>query len=160
MKRGSWRMQKLAGERLSKRVTGNNTVKLPTTPRPPASRRSAPLWMRGASYVLLGLVVAVSALGQQPSHPPDDESLAYSPRTKTGPLQSVTPDDLQTLSPLEDRIGRNEFAEALPELTRYVKEHPRSPRGHYDLGYLYFRTHQIGDSIRELSRSLQLNVDD
>src|SRR6266567_4892470 len=110
MKRGSCRMPRLAGERLSKRVTGNNTIKMPTTPRPPASRRSAPLWMKGASYALLGLAVALPALGQQPSHPPDDESLAYSPRTKTGPLQSVSPDDLQTLSPVEDRIARNEFA--------------------------------------------------
>jgi tetratricopeptide (TPR) repeat protein len=119
----------------------------------------ASYWMKGA-VTLLYLVVTLAAFGQEPPRQQDDDSLTYSPRTITGTLEVIGSDDLRALTPLEEKIGRNEFAEVLPDLTRYVKEHPDSPRGHYDLGYLYFRTHQVGDSIRELSRSLQLNVND
>ncbi len=137
-----------------------NSATKPAASNPSARRRFAPSWMKGASCALFCLLAAVSAGGQQPTRQPDDDALTYSPRTITGNLEPLSPDDLQALSPLEERIARNEFAEVLPNLTQYVKLHPDSPRGHYDLGYLYFRTHQVGDSIRELSRSLQLNVND
>lgn len=124
---------------------------------------------RGVSALSLARPVALAfaltitslALGQQtPPAQQQEDSIGYSPRTITGTLETVGPDDFRALAPLEDRIARNEFTEVLPDLTRYLSAHPDSPRAHYDLGYLYFRTHQIGDSIRELSRSLELNVND
>ena len=125
-----------------------------------ARRCTATSWTMFASCAILCLVAAVSAPSQQPPRQPEDDSLSYSPRTITGTLEPLSPDDLQALGPLEDQIARNEFAAVLPDLAQYVKKHPDSPRGHYDLGYLYFRTHRVGDAIRELSRSLQLNVND
>jgi tetratricopeptide (TPR) repeat protein len=61
------------------------------------------------------------------------------------------------LNEVEADIDANKFAESEPRLNGYIKDHPDSSRAHYDLGYVQFRTHQIGPSIRELSKSLELN---
>ena len=61
------------------------------------------------------------------------------------------------LNEVEADIDANKFAESEPRLNGYIKDHPDSSRAHYDLGYLQFRTHQIGPSIKELSKSLELN---
>ena len=61
------------------------------------------------------------------------------------------------LDRVEADIDANKFAESEPRLNGYLKEHPDSSRAHYDLGYVQFRTHQIGPSIKELSKSLELN---
>jgi tetratricopeptide (TPR) repeat protein len=61
------------------------------------------------------------------------------------------------LNEVEADIDANKFAESEPRLNGYIKDHPDSSRAHYDLGYVQFRTHQIGPSIKELSKSLELN---
>jgi len=43
-------------------------------------------------------------------------------------------------------------------LLQYLKDHPGSWRAHYLQGYVLFRSRKVGDSIRELARSLELNV--
>jgi tetratricopeptide (TPR) repeat protein len=58
---------------------------------------------------------------------------------------------------VETDINRNHFDAVEPRLNDYVKAHPDSSRAYYDLGYVHFRTHKIGLSIKELSRSLELN---
>jgi tetratricopeptide (TPR) repeat protein len=63
------------------------------------------------------------------------------------------------LASIEDAVAGGQFEKAVPGLQAFVRDHPDSPRAHYDLGYVLFRTHQMGPSIKELSRSLQLNVD-
>jgi len=68
--------------------------------------------------------------------------------------------DDDTLKPLENLIQKGQYEQARPGLERYVKDHDGSAQAHYDLGYVDFRTHQIGGAVRELSRSLQLNVND
>lgn len=61
------------------------------------------------------------------------------------------------LDRVEADIDANKFAESEHRLNGYIKDHPDSSRAHYDLGYVQFRTHQIGPSIKELSKSLELN---
>ena len=41
----------------------------------------------------------------------------------------------------------------------YLKEHPNSWRAHYIQGYVLFRMRKVGDSIKELAKSLELNAD-
>ena len=64
------------------------------------------------------------------------------------------------LDAIEKDIAANKFSDARSPLNDYLKEHPQSARAHYDLGYVLFRTHEIGASIKEVSKSLQLNIND
>jgi tetratricopeptide (TPR) repeat protein len=61
---------------------------------------------------------------------------------------------------LEDKIQQGQYEETVQGLKSYLQEHPNSAQAHYDLGYVYFRTHVIGSAVNELSRSLQLNDKD
>ena len=61
------------------------------------------------------------------------------------------------LKGVEADIDANRFAETESRLNDYLKDHPDSSRAYYDLGYVQFRTHQIGSSIKDLSKSLELN---
>jgi Flp pilus assembly protein TadD len=62
------------------------------------------------------------------------------------------------LREVEREIAANRFQESEPRLKAYLKEHPDSSRAHYDLGYIQFRTHNVAASIKELSKSLELNA--
>ena len=55
-------------------------------------------------------------------------------------------------------IRRGEVQEVEPLLGEYVKEHPRSSWGWYALGYSQFAQQKIGDSIKALAKSLELDV--
>jgi tetratricopeptide (TPR) repeat protein len=57
----------------------------------------------------------------------------------------------------EALIAASKFTEAESRLNAYLTDHPDSSRAYYDLGYLQFRTHKIGPSIKQLSKSLELN---
>src|SRR5688500_7070409 len=59
---------------------------------------------------------------------------------------------------LERYIKDARWAEVEPLLTEYLKERPKSSWGWYALGYTYFAQKKIGDSIKALARSLQLDV--
>src|SRR6266849_4075714 len=73
-------------------------------------------------------------------------------------IQKPGPGDVDALlEEVERDIAGNKFADAETRLGGYLKDHADSWRAHYDLGYVQFRTHKIGSSIRELSRSLELN---
>lgn len=61
------------------------------------------------------------------------------------------------LDGVEADIDANKFADTESRLNDYLKDHPDSARAYYDLGYVQFRTHQIGSSIKDLSKSLELN---
>jgi Flp pilus assembly protein TadD len=54
-------------------------------------------------------------------------------------------------------IAADKFQESETRLHACLKDHPDSPEAHYDLGYIQFRTHNMGSSIKELSKSLELN---
>jgi tetratricopeptide (TPR) repeat protein len=59
----------------------------------------------------------------------------------------------------EADIDLNRFDEIESRLNDYLKGHPNSSRAYYDLGYVHFRTHKVGQSIKELSKSLELDPD-
>jgi len=55
-------------------------------------------------------------------------------------------------------IRQDKYNEVELPLLQYLKDHPGSWRAHYLQGYVLFRSRKVGDSIRELARSLELNV--
>ena len=67
-------------------------------------------------------------------------------------------DDVARVSELERYIKDAKWAEVEPLLTKYVEERPKSSWGWYALGYTYFAQKKIGESIKALARSLQLDL--
>jgi tetratricopeptide (TPR) repeat protein len=67
-------------------------------------------------------------------------------------------DDQTRVAGFEDYIREGKFQEVEPMLTSYVKDHPRSAWGWYALGYSQFAQKKIGDSIKSLAQSLNLDV--
>ena len=59
---------------------------------------------------------------------------------------------------VERDIAANKFQQSESRLLAYLKDHPDSSKAHYDLGYIQFRTHNVAASIKELSKSLELNA--
>ena len=54
--------------------------------------------------------------------------------------------------------AQGQYKEVEPLLAEYVKERPRSSWGWYALGYSLFAQQRIGESIKALARSLELDV--
>ena len=79
--------------------------------------------------------------------------------TEPAALAKVGDDDPAKVSELEGYIRQGRFEEVEPLLAGYVKEHPGSSWGWYALGYSQFAQKKIGDSIKSLSESLRLNVE-
>jgi superkiller protein 3 len=67
-------------------------------------------------------------------------------------------DDLERIKTFEGSIEHEKFDELEPQLLTYLVAHPDSWRAHYIQGYVLFRQRKVGDSIRELAKSLELNV--
>ena len=67
-------------------------------------------------------------------------------------------DDLARVSELERYIKDAKWVEVEPLLTKYVEERPKSSWGWYALGYTYFAQKKIGESIKALAKSLQLDL--
>lgn len=68
-----------------------------------------------------------------------------------------TKDSDANLEAIENDISANKFQDVEPRLQGYLQAHPESAKAHYDLGYVQFRKHDVRSSIRELSKSLELN---
>jgi tetratricopeptide (TPR) repeat protein len=77
--------------------------------------------------------------------------------TATGINRRGGEDSDGVLKEVESNIAANKFQESEARLNLYLKGHPDSAKGHYDLGYVQFRTHNMGSSIKELSKSLELD---
>src|SRR6266404_5923334 len=69
----------------------------------------------------------------------------------------ATSDDSQRVAEFEDYIRAGRFKEVDPLLAAYVKEHPNNSWGWYALGYSLFAQQKIGESIRALAKSLELD---
>lgn len=75
-------------------------------------------------------------------------------------------DDVRRLAAIGTDIRDARYVAVEPILRDYLQEYPSSWRAHYDLGYVLFRIHggklsladAIKESIKELSRSLELNI--
>jgi tetratricopeptide (TPR) repeat protein len=70
----------------------------------------------------------------------------------------VGTDDPARMGELEGYIRDSRFKEVEPLLSAYVKDHPQSSWGWYALGYSWFGQQRIGESIRALAKSLQLDL--
>jgi Flp pilus assembly protein TadD len=75
-------------------------------------------------------------------------------------LTAVVPgiDDMTRVAELETYIREGKYADVEPLLAAYVKERPQSSWGWYAIGYSQFAQQKIGDSIKALARSLQLDI--
>ena len=62
------------------------------------------------------------------------------------------------MAELEGYIRDGKFTEVEPLLAEYVKERPKSSWGWYALGYSLFAQQKIGDSIKALAKSLELDI--
>ncbi len=92
----------------------------------------------------------------------------YSAKSRSS-LQSRTPvgeltpnrdvDDVGQIKNFEASIDQDKIDEVEPLVLAYLKEYPNSWRAHYIQGYVLFRMRKIGDSIKELAKSLELNVE-
>jgi superkiller protein 3 len=68
-------------------------------------------------------------------------------------------DDPVELQALADGIAQGRFQEIEPRLVAYVRARPASSQAHYFYGYVLFRQLRLGDAIRELAKSLELNTE-
>lgn len=80
------------------------------------------------------------------------------PFQQTNELLPNVEDDLNQIRSFEAAIDNNEYEKLEPTVFNYLKQYPTSWRGYYIHGYIFFRMRKFGDSINELSRSLELNV--
>jgi Flp pilus assembly protein TadD len=67
-------------------------------------------------------------------------------------------DDPQTVRVMETLIRERKFQEAELHLVAYLEQNPKSAWGWYALGYSQFGQKKIGESIRSLAQSLQLDI--
>ena len=67
-------------------------------------------------------------------------------------------DDRARMTELEGYIRDAKWTEVEPLLMKYVAERPKSSWGWYALGYAYFAQKKIGESIKALATSLQLDL--
>ncbi len=81
---------------------------------------------------------------------PTDDWTNSKPKTIT--------DDSAKIAEFEDYIRACRFKEVEPLLTDYVSERPKSSWGWYALGYSQFAQQKVGESIKSLSKSLQLDI--
>jgi tetratricopeptide (TPR) repeat protein len=79
--------------------------------------------------------------------------------TEPASLAKTGDDDPAKVSQLESYFRESRFQEVEPLLAGYVKEYPGSSWGWYALGYSQFAQQKIGESIKSLSESLRLNVE-
>lgn len=97
-----------------------------------------------AAWVAFCSIAPASAAAASPA--PQSDVPAQNSRGSSSALEDAEAD-----------IAANKFAEAEPLLNTYLRGHPDSSKAYYDLGYVQFRTHKIGPSIKHLSKSLELN---
>jgi tetratricopeptide (TPR) repeat protein len=67
-------------------------------------------------------------------------------------------DDPGRVVEFERYIREARYAEVEPLLAAYVAERPQSAWGWYALGYAYFAQQKLGEAIKTLARSLELDV--
>jgi protein O-GlcNAc transferase len=118
-------------------------------------------WVGQIACLLLTFAICVLCLGSQDDASKQDKGASSLPvRAADSPVQTANVDTPKLLKPLEDLIEQGQYQQTVQGLENYLRDHDNSAKAHYDLGYVFFRTHKIGGAVRELSRSLQLNDKD
>jgi tetratricopeptide (TPR) repeat protein len=126
------------------------------------------LSLKMALFVVLWLVLrrpANAALRTPQDAAPSSSNL---PAESIPGSYAANQDDATKLAAIESEISKEKYLEVQPSLRAYLDNHPLSWRAHYDLGYVLFRARggplqlqdALKESIKELSRSLELNVND
>jgi len=106
----------------------------------------------------LDAILKESALAQN-AHADSGSNLVSEPRSSTDePILRADGDDLDEIQSFEGLVEQEKWDRVEPLLLIYIKEHPNSWRAHYIQGYVLFRIYKVGDSIRELAKSLESNV--
>ena len=123
----------------------------------PRERANCTLLPHGGCLLIAATVMPLAFASQKDT---PSEGKATSGVTTPSPDRPAQAAEDDTLKPLENLIQQGQYQQAKPGLERYLKDHDGSALAHYDLGYVDFRTHEIGGAVRELSKSLQLNVKD
>jgi len=144
------------------RITGRwrtgrkNPIGLLTTSAPgPGFARAIP-----AILLLVFLAAAPPCLRGQQTPDQDQGAASLAARSLDSPAPMAKSDPPEELASLENLIELGRYQQAIPGLQRYLQEHDGSAKAHYDLGFVFFRTHEISGAVRELSRSLQLDDKD
>jgi tetratricopeptide (TPR) repeat protein len=142
-------------------IAGRNPDRAARPANPRSAGTSACGWVGRIVCLLLTSAIAPLSLGSQDDAPKQDKG-ASSPavRAADSPVHTASVDTPNLLRPLEDLIEQGQYQRTVQGLENYLQDHDSSAKAHYDLGYVFFRTHQIGGAVRELSRSLQLNDKD
>jgi tetratricopeptide (TPR) repeat protein len=86
------------------------------------------------------------------------EGPARSEVTSAPPASVASADDAARVAELESLIRETRFKEVEPLLAEYVNQHPTSSWGWYALGYSQFAQQKIGESIKALAKSLELDI--
>jgi tetratricopeptide (TPR) repeat protein len=94
----------------------------------------------------------------QAKHALESSELPDSPVPFIKPTNSNSGDDPAKIAQFESYIRQSQFAQVEPLLTSYVNERPQSAWGWYALGYSQFAQKKVGESIRSLAKSLQLDI--
>ena len=71
---------------------------------------------------------------------------------------SISVEDDSQIGSFEEAIRQGKFKDVEPLLAQYVTDHPTSSWGWYALGYSQFAQQKIGDAIRSLAKSLELDI--
>src|SRR4029077_12042951 len=93
----------------------------------------------------------------KPSEAPDQTS-ASTGLADSANESKTAEDNPAKISEVENYIREGRYREVEPLIASYVTEHANSSWGWYALGYSQFAQKKIGDSIKSLAQSLNLNV--
>jgi tetratricopeptide (TPR) repeat protein len=113
----------------------------------PQGHQATPMSIRLIAFLatcFFATTMPASAAAASPA--PQNDVQEHNVQSPSSPLEAA-----------EAAIAASKFAEAESLLTTYLADHPDSSRAYYDLGYVQFRTHKIGPSIKDVSKSLELN---
>jgi tetratricopeptide (TPR) repeat protein len=78
--------------------------------------------------------------------------------TKPPATAGGDPDEPSLIQEFAGLIRAGKFQDVEPRLVEYLTARPRSSQAHYFYGYILFRQHRLGDAIRELAKSLELDT--
>jgi Flp pilus assembly protein TadD len=94
---------------------------------------------------------------------PHQSLLAQTPRTAPGKAPAATPTTTKEdpFAPLllkaTDAIDKNNFADALDPLQKYIAERPDEPYAHFQLGYAYSGLKRFPEAKSEFQRAITLD---
>jgi superkiller protein 3 len=108
-------------------------------------------------YYLLGTALARKG-DRQEANAAFRKALEIEPGHKGAKDSLAAAEEPQRIALFESYIRNGRFEALEPLLRKYLDEHPKSSWGWYALGYSLYGQRKIGESIRALSESLQIDV--